>query len=57
LATRWWLNGVLTETDIVDIHDKQYNNTTVFDLQGRRIKGAVSSGLYIAGGKMIYKKR
>jgi hypothetical protein len=57
LATRWWLNGVLTETDIVDIHDKQYNNTTVFDLQGRRIKAAVSSGLYIAGGKIIYKKR
>ena len=57
LSSQWTLDGGSIESNIAETHHEQNTQPAVFDLQGRRIRGATSSGLYIIGGQLMLKKR
>ena len=50
------LDATENTTPIRNIENDRYQNTDIYDLQGRRITGKPQKGLYIQNGKLISVK-
>ena len=48
--------GGFTTTEIEETVVEEVNETVIYDLQGRRLNGITSSGIYIVNGKCVFVK-